>query len=253
MNVRHKAKIHHRLLNGHQAAYGKDFQIYAYFDQLTHRHRIYRWPNLLLFPGQDWRGESLTYTGHSGTDFILPIGTPIRAMASGVVKKIHTDGRGGLTVFVDHGGGIATSYRHLQTVSQNCEAILQRGQVIGLSGNSGIIRWSSGLIPPHLHITLWVDGLPTDLYRPLNQSDTVSYWIKDNEPHFPSPSDTHWDFTGLWLLKSRQEVAQYLSVHHSIAWVNFSHYFWRLVPKQLSVKDITASRPLLSLPFCLVE
>lgn len=251
MNAIHQGKICQSLWHWHQVTHGRHFQVYAYFDTLTHLHRVCRWWDLLWGQGQDWRGQCWTYVGHSGTDFILPIGTPVRAMALGVVTRVHTDARGGLTVFVDHGGGIATSYRHLQAVNQHCGSILQRGQIIGLSGDSGIIRWSGGLIPPHLHVTLWVDGLPTDPYRSLDQSDAVSYWTEDNEPHSPDPDDRQWDFTGLWLLKPRKEVSQYLAKHHSIAWVNFSQVFWRLVPTELSVQDIAAFRPRLSLPFYL--
>lgn len=248
MNANYQNRAYHRLWPWHQATDEQEFQVYAYFDQLTHYHRVHRWQDFLQCHAQDWQGKGRTYAGHSGTDFILPVGTAVKVMAFGIVTKIHTDARGGLTVFVDHGGGIATSYRHLQTISQSCSATLERGEIIGLSGDSGLIRWSGGMIPPHLHVTLWVDGLPTDPYRNLDQPDGVSYWTEDNEPRFPSLEDTQWDFAGRWLFKPREEIAQYLAMHHSIAWVNFSHHFWRLVPTQLTVRDINVLRPRLTLP-----
>jgi len=96
---------------------------------------------------------------HNGTDFALPVGTPIIAPADGVVTAV---GHGRLTgryVRLTHGQGYATVYLHLQRTLVRQGETVTRGQRIALSGNTGL---STG---PHLHYELHVNGRPVDAMR----------------------------------------------------------------------------------------
>lgn len=93
--------------------------------------------------------------GHLGLDFGVPIGTPVRAAAGGVVRiRRQVDGRGnyigwGQYIVLHHEFGMgSTLYAHLRhggaAVPEG--ARVAAGDLIGYSGNTGT---SSG---PHLHL-----------------------------------------------------------------------------------------------------
>ncbi len=96
---------------------------------------------------------------HNGTDFAAPIGTPVRATASGVVTARNRDNGRGNYVSVRHANGFASHYYHLQRFAAGLHGgqRVEQGQVIGYVGSSGL---STG---PHLHY-----GLVKE--RPLPQS-----------------------------------------------------------------------------------
>jgi murein DD-endopeptidase MepM/ murein hydrolase activator NlpD len=72
-----------------------------------------------------------------GCVFGTPVGTPVWATGAGTVVDVSTLPRWGLIVEVDHGNGFQTIYGHLASSNvQNGQSVL-RGQLLGLSGNSG--------------------------------------------------------------------------------------------------------------------
>jgi murein DD-endopeptidase MepM/ murein hydrolase activator NlpD len=93
---------------------------------------------------------------HTGMDFGAPSGTPIRSAAGGVV--IYSGPRGGYgnTVVVDHGGGLATLYAHQSVIAVTTGETVERGQVVGAVGSTGL---STG---PHLHFEVRLGGTPVD-------------------------------------------------------------------------------------------
>lgn len=93
---------------------------------------------------------------HEGTDFAAPVGTPLRAASDGVVKKVTWYGGGGLIVAVEHAGGVETWFLHLSQVQVAPGDAVAGGQVIALSGSSGI---GTG---PHFHLETHVGGVPVD-------------------------------------------------------------------------------------------
>lgn len=93
---------------------------------------------------------------HTGIDLSLPIGTPVRVTADGVVVRASEDGVNGRILVVDHGRGVTTAYLHNQQLLVREGDVLRRGAVIALSGNSG---QSTG---PHLHYQLELAGHPID-------------------------------------------------------------------------------------------
>lgn len=89
---------------------------------------------------------------HNGVDFAIDTGTPILATAPGRVEAAAYDGPNGNRVAIDHGYGYRSVYAHLSKIRVKAGDRVERGQVVGLSGNTGR---SSG---PHLHYTLYYQG-----------------------------------------------------------------------------------------------
>ena len=105
---------------------------------------------------------------HLGTDFVAPIGTPIRALADGVVVAtvkrsvgdVSVNGilpdRTGSGVLVDHGPGLRTYYGHTAPAVKVGRRV-SAGEVVGHSDGSGNITG------PHLHHELHVNGIAIDV------------------------------------------------------------------------------------------
>lgn len=87
---------------------------------------------------------------HSGVDFGLPYGTPIKAAGAGVVELAGSSGAYGITVRISHGKGYDTLYAHMSKVAAGIRpgARVNQGQTIGYVGSTGR---STG---PHLHLSL---------------------------------------------------------------------------------------------------
>ena len=86
---------------------------------------------------------------HYGIDFAQELGTPIKAMADGVVTLAEKDLYfTGATLIFDHGHGISTLYMHLDQIFVELGDIVKQGDIIGTVGSSGR---STG---PHLDIRL---------------------------------------------------------------------------------------------------
>lgn len=94
-----------------------------------------------------------TLQEHQGVDYAIPEGTRIFATADGIVKEIKgKNSTSGITVVIDHRNGYTTSYSHLQSVKVKRGHRVQRGDIIALSGNSGLS------LAPHLHYEVRHNG-----------------------------------------------------------------------------------------------
>lgn len=82
---------------------------------------------------------------HSGLDFAVGAGTPIKAPAAGKVILIGDYFFNGRTVFVDHGQGLISMFCHLSKVEVQVGQELARGAVLGRVGSTGR---ATG---PHMH------------------------------------------------------------------------------------------------------
>ncbi|MCL5424307.1 MAG: peptidoglycan DD-metalloendopeptidase family protein [Gammaproteobacteria bacterium] len=93
---------------------------------------------------------------HNGTDFAMPIGTPITAPANGRVERVSSHYAAGRYVVIRHDNGYRTRYLHLSRplVSQGDRVTM--GERIALSGNTGR---STG---PHLHYEVIVNNTPVN-------------------------------------------------------------------------------------------
>jgi murein DD-endopeptidase len=130
---------------------------------------------------RDFMGGGLTYDSHNGTDLATPVGTRVLAAAPGVVLRVSSEfNRGGLKVFVDHGDGLVTTSNHLARALVRPGDRVRRGQVIALSGYSGLdglVTFPWGI--PHVHFNVWLDGESVDPFAPPGETPL---WRAGNWP-----------------------------------------------------------------------
>lgn len=108
---------------------------------------------------------------HSGMDFRIPLGSPARATAAGVITKAGWNGGYGRMVEVDHGQGYTTRYAHLSRVDVAVGQSVRAGDVVGQTGSSGR---STG---PHLHYEVRHDGDAIDPLRFLRIGKKVEKYL----------------------------------------------------------------------------
>lgn len=93
---------------------------------------------------------------HSGVDFRASTGVPVKTPAGGTVIMAEALTVRGNAVIIDHGWGVLTGYWHLSKFDVEVGQRVEKGQIIGRVGNTGLSTGS------HLHWQLWVDGKPVD-------------------------------------------------------------------------------------------
>ena len=98
-----------------------------------------------------------TLQSHQGVDYTVAEGSSVFATADGTVKEISDKSSTlGKTIVIDHGNGYQTSYSHLLSTLVRRGQKVERGDVIALSGNSGLS------LAPHLHYEVRFNGLRVD-------------------------------------------------------------------------------------------
>ncbi|WP_282343633.1 peptidoglycan DD-metalloendopeptidase family protein [Pseudomonas sp. PS02288] len=93
---------------------------------------------------------------HSGLDFAVPAGTPIKAPAAGKVTLVGNLFFNGNTVFVDHGQGLISMFCHLSKIDVKVGDEVPRGGVVGRVGSTGR---ATG---PHMHWNVSLNGVRVD-------------------------------------------------------------------------------------------
>ena len=101
---------------------------------------------------------------HLGTDFRAPVGQAVPAANRGRVLFAGDLFLTGGTVIIDHGMDIFTVYGHLSEPKTTEGQIVNQGDLIGLSGNTGR---SSG---PHLHWGVKIMGNYVDGYSLIDET-----------------------------------------------------------------------------------
>jgi len=96
---------------------------------------------------------------HLGVDLEAPLNTPVYAINDGIVKFAQNLSTYGKTIIIDHGFGIYSLYLHLNNFKVKENERVKRGEVIGLSGNTGYS------LSPHLHFSIKIQGITVE---PLN-------------------------------------------------------------------------------------
>ncbi len=123
---------------------------------------VFVWPvdnvRITQFFGKTVAAKKLYASGsHSGVDFGMPVGTPVKAMLSGtVVGQGNTDlvckgASYGNWILIEHGNGLTSVYGHLSLVSKKAGDKVSTGEVVAYSGSTG---YSTG---PHLHVSVFPD------------------------------------------------------------------------------------------------
>jgi murein DD-endopeptidase MepM/ murein hydrolase activator NlpD len=102
---------------------------------------------------------------HLGVDLAAKRGQGVFAAAPGVVLNAGWNGGYGYQVEVQHAPRITTRYSHLSRVMVEPGQILERGDLVGLAGDTGM---ATGV---HLHFEVWKDGRPRDPLDELDRND----------------------------------------------------------------------------------
>jgi len=98
---------------------------------------------------------------HLGIDYAAQSGTPVSAVADGVVTFAGWKGGNGRLVILRHSAGYETTYGHLSRYARNIARgrRVSQGDVVGYVGSSGL---SSG---PHLDFRLKQNGRPLNFLK----------------------------------------------------------------------------------------
>jgi murein DD-endopeptidase MepM/ murein hydrolase activator NlpD len=102
---------------------------------------------------------------HYGMDFTAPNGTEIYATGDGTIEVLQSSKRGyGNKIVVNHGYGYRTLYAHLSKFNVRKGQKVERGDVIGYVGNTGLST------APHLHYEVSLNG---------KRVNPVNYYFND--------------------------------------------------------------------------
>ncbi|WP_375427565.1 M23 family metallopeptidase [uncultured Sphingomonas sp.] len=93
---------------------------------------------------------------HKGLDIAAPHGAPIHAAENGVVRFAGRNAGYGNFIKLAHPGDLESGYGHLSRIAVAPGERVQRGEVIGYVGSTGM---STG---PHLHWEIWRAGRPVN-------------------------------------------------------------------------------------------
>jgi murein DD-endopeptidase len=96
-----------------------------------------------------------------GTDYAVATGTPVKSIADGTITGIVETirGAGGRMIFQSFPGGYNADYLHLSRIDVTVGQEVKQGQVIGLSGGSGL--GSETGYGAHLHLSFRKGGTPS--------------------------------------------------------------------------------------------
>lgn len=101
---------------------------------------------------------------HAGVDYSAPAGTPVLAVADGIVVLAEEHFFSGQSIYIDHGGGLISCYFHLSLTAVKPGAEVRGGEEVGRVGATGR---ATG---PHLHFAVRWHGArinPVVLLGPL--------------------------------------------------------------------------------------
>ena len=90
---------------------------------------------------------------HLGLDFDAPVGTPVTAVAEGVVTFVGNKPGYGNVVEIRHDNGRSTVYAHMSRIDVKRGQHVDQGTRIGAVGSTG---WATG---PHLHFEVKLNGV----------------------------------------------------------------------------------------------
>lgn len=128
-----------------------------------------------------WAGGYNTVQGsHPGVDIDAPRGTPVVAIANGIVEKVSMQSHGfGHHIMIRHpnvpdGDGTTTlysTYAHLDAVLVSEGMVVHKGQNIGTVGNTGLVFGATGY---HLYFQIDVADAPFHPYWPFTSTEIAS-------------------------------------------------------------------------------
>ena len=109
----------------------------------------------------DGHRNRATPSRNPGTDYAVASGTPVKALNEGMITGIVETfrGAGGRMIFQSLPGGHNADYLHLSRIDVKTGQEVKAGQIIGLSGASGL--GSETGYGAHLHLSFRRGGSPT--------------------------------------------------------------------------------------------
>lgn len=108
-------------------------------------------------------------TQHQGVDYTVPEGSRVFATADGVVKDVvRSNSSSGLSIVISHGDNYQTQYNHLSKANVNSGQRVKRGDIIALTGNTGLS------LSPHLHYEVHHKG---------RRVDPIHYFFMELSPY----------------------------------------------------------------------
>ncbi len=97
---------------------------------------------------------------HNGVDIGIPQGNDVIAVADGTATLTDRGTKSyGKYIVVNHGLGVYTLYGHLSQFKVSNGAFVKEGDLIGLSGNTGLSE------APHLHFSVIMSGDPNKIFE----------------------------------------------------------------------------------------
>ncbi|MEN8200415.1 MAG: M23 family metallopeptidase, partial [Thermodesulfobacteriota bacterium] len=100
-----------------------------------------------------YKGKEIDKQVHLGMDIASTKHVPIKAAATGKVVYADYLGIYGNMVMLDHGQGVFSLYSHLSQINVGLDDMLNKGDVLGNSGTSGMAGGD------HLHFSMLVNGI----------------------------------------------------------------------------------------------
>lgn len=126
---------------------------YSLFDNETSEANIILFPPVNGTISENYNLEDK----HYAVDVVVPINTPVKAMADGTVIFSEWTIDNGFVIILEHNRELISVYKHNTSITKEQGEIVKAGEVIALSGSSG--KLSTG---PHLHFELWSKGYPVN-------------------------------------------------------------------------------------------
>jgi murein DD-endopeptidase MepM/ murein hydrolase activator NlpD len=110
---------------------------------------------LTLEPARCYEGRCYEHF-HDGIDLAAPLGTSVRAIASGRVVLARRVSDGAVVVEIDHGPAVSL-YGHLQP-----SLLVSEGATVNVGERVGRVGLTGNTTGPHLHFEVLVSGQPVD-------------------------------------------------------------------------------------------
>lgn len=103
-----------------------------------------------------YKGKEIDQQTHLGFDLAVTANVPVSSAQRGTVLFADYLGIYGNCVIVDHGLGVQSLYAHLSSMDVKPGGTVEKGQVLGRSGMTGLAGGD------HLHFTMLVHGRPVN-------------------------------------------------------------------------------------------
>lgn len=166
---------------------------------------------------------------HDGVDVSMPVGTELYSPVSGKIRLAKSDSYGGKYIQVLASDGKGHWCLHLSEFKVKVGDLVQQGQLIGISGNTG---QSTG---PHTHFGLqsnaavWdshIDPLPSLQAQPTERFKRGDSIVFTDIQNIRKGSGTSYDITGQSVIGSTYEIEDEPRFADGYAWYDLKNNNW---------------------------